>query len=120
MTGGSRDFHKVLPIRPPLSTMYDLGLWSVLMTVVHRFSLSSLTLTQSPGWSAGSSLVPFPLSRDSFYLFFALTSAFLTAAWSGSFGFETSAIVGTVALICLPMISPGGVFPVAVTGIARP
>ena len=103
--------------------MYDLGLWSVLMTldsVVHRFSLSSLTLTQSPGWSAGSSLVPFPLSRDSFYLFFALTSAFLTAAWSGSFGFETSAIVGIVALICLPMISPGGVFPVAVTGIARP
>ena len=89
-----RCFRFLRNIRPPLSTMYDLGLWSLLMnldSVVHCFSLSSLTLTRSPGWSAGSSLVPFLLSKDSLYLFFCFNIRLLDCCmvwklWLWDFG----------------------------------
>ena len=116
-----RCFRFLRNTRPPLSKMYNLRLWSLLMTldsVVHCFSFQ-LDSYPIPWLEWRELSCAIPSVKRLLIAPFALTSAFLTAAWSVSFRYETLTIFGMVVRICLPLISSAGVFLVAGTGVAR-
>ena len=125
MTGGSRDlircFRFLRNTRPPLSTMYDLRLWSLLMTLDSVVHCLSIQLDSYPvpwlEWRELSCAIP--SIKRLLIAPFCFNICFLDCSMVLSFRCETLTIFGMVVRICLPMISSAGVFLVAGTGVAR-